>query len=125
MSKRYVRRDRSPGRETQKMTLTQERSTNGNSAAEFEALDAYSRIVTSVAEEVLPAIASLRVTKRSRDGRRGAGAGSAVVISADGFMLTSAHVIAGADGGEAAFPDGREIDTELVGADALSDLAVV
>src|SRR5438874_3002953 len=107
------------------MTLTQERSTNGNSAAEFEALDAYSRIVTSVAEEVLPAVASLRVTKQSRGGRRGAGAGSAVVITADGFMLTSAHVIAGADGGEAAFTDGREIEAELVGADALSDLAVI
>src|SRR5438067_3249735 len=107
------------------MTLTQERTTNGGSPAEFEALDAYSRIVTSVAEEVLPAVASLRVTKHSRDGRRGAGAGSAVVISADGFMLTSAHVIAGADGGEAAFTDGGEIETELVGADALSDLAVI
>jgi len=107
------------------MTLTQERSANGNSVAEFEALDAYSRIVTSVAEEVLPAVASLRVTKRSRDGRSGAGAGSAVVITADGFMLTSAHVIAGADGGEAAFTDCREIETELVGADVLSDLAVI
>jgi len=107
------------------MTLTQERTTNGGSPAEFEALDAYSRIVTSVAEEVLPAVASLRVTKRSRDGSRGAGAGSAVVITADGFMMTSAHVVAGADGGEAAFTDGREIETELVGADALSDLAVI
>ena len=107
------------------MTLTQERATNGGSPAEFEALDAYSRIVTSVADEVLPAVASLRVTKRSRDGRRAAGAGSAVVITDDAFMLTSAHVIAGADGGEAAFTDGQEIKTELVGADALSDLAVI
>jgi S1-C subfamily serine protease len=107
------------------MTLTQERTTNGGSPAEFEALDAYSKVVTSVAEEVLPAVASLRVTKRSGDGRGGAGAGSAVVITADGFMITSAHVVAGADSGEAAFTDGREIETELVAADALSDLAVI
>src|SRR2546421_12585316 len=104
------------------MTLTQERSTNGNSAAEFEALDAYSRIVTSVAEEVLPAVASLRVTKRARDGRRGAGAGSAGVITAGGFMLTSAPVIARADGGEAAVTDGREVEAGMGGAAAVAGL---
>ena len=106
------------------MTLTQERIDNGASA-ESEALDAYSRIVTSVAEQVLPSVASLRVTKQSRSGLRGAGAGSSVDITNDGFMLTSAHVVAGSDGAEAAFTDGRETETELVGADALSDLAVI
>jgi S1-C subfamily serine protease len=102
-------------------------STNGKEQDpdEQEALDAYSSIVTSVAQRVLPAVASLRVMKRGRDGRQGGGAGSGVVITRDGFVLTSAHVIAGADGGSAAFADGREFDTELIGADALSDLAVV
>ncbi len=106
------------------MTLTQERIDNG-ATAEADALDAYSRIVTTVAEHVLPSVASLRVTKETRGGWRGGGAGSAVVITNDGFMLTSAHVVSGADGAEAAFTDGRETETELVGADALSDLAVI
>jgi S1-C subfamily serine protease len=98
-------------------------SANGTTESpnEREALDAYSSIVTSVAERVLPAVASLRVTKRGQGG----GAGSGVVVTQDGFVLTSAHVISGAEGGSAAFADGREFDIELIGADALSDLAVV
>ena len=90
-----------------------------------EALDAYSRVVTSVAEGLIPSVASLRVTHRVRGGRRAEGAGSAVVITPDGFLLTSAHVVSGSDGGSASFIDGRELDWQLVGADALSDLAVV
>jgi S1-C subfamily serine protease len=54
------------------------------------------------------------------------GGGSGVVITPDGFLLTSAHVVAGTDGKvEASFVDGREITAELVGADPLSDLAVL
>jgi S1-C subfamily serine protease len=90
-----------------------------------EALDAYSRVVTSVAEGLIPSVASLRVTHRVRGGRRAEGAGSAVVITPDGFLLTSAHVVSGSDGGSASFIDGRELDWQLVGADALSDLGVV
>src|SRR5262245_47302131 len=88
--------------------------------AEDEALDAYSTIVASVAERLLPSVASLVV----RRGRRRGGAGSAVVITPDGFLLTSAHVLAGADGGEARLADGREVALEIVGRDPLSDLAV-
>ncbi len=96
----------------------------GNDGHEAEALDAYSAIVTTVAERVLPAVASLRIARRARDGR-GGGAGSAVVITSDGFLLTSAHVVAGSDGGEAVFTDGRESAFEVTGADPLSDLAIV
>ena len=93
---------------------------------EAEALDAYSRAVTTVAELLTPAVASLRVSARVRGGRRTVGAGSAVVITVDGFLLTSAHVVARSDaGGEAAFADGRELRFEVVGADPLSDLAVL
>ena len=53
------------------------------------------------------------------------GAGSGVVITPDGFLITSAHVIAGATSGSAAFTDGRELDFQIIGADPLSDLAVV
>jgi serine protease Do len=61
-----------------------------------------------------------------RGGRRLDGAGSGVVITPDGFMLTSAHVVDRTDGaGQASFVDGRELAFELVGADPLSDLAVL
>ena len=93
---------------------------------EAEALDAYSSAVTSVAERLAPSVASLRVSRRIRGGRRLDGGGSAVVITPDGFLLTSAHVVARTDGsGRASFIDGREHEFEVVGADPLSDLAVL
>jgi S1-C subfamily serine protease len=92
--------------------------------AEREALDTYSQIVTSIAERLSPSVASLRVTRRRRGGVHG-GAGSAVVITPDGYLLTSAHVVAHAEGGHASFLDGRELELTLVGSDPLSDLAVV
>ena len=66
---------------------------------EAEALDAYSRVVTTVAERLSPSVANLRVSRRVRGGRRLDGAGSGVVITPDGFMLTSAHVVDRTDGG--------------------------
>jgi S1-C subfamily serine protease len=84
------------------------------------ALDAYSQVVVSVAERVLPSVASLRVR-----GNRGEGAGSAVVLTPDGHLLTSAHVVEGADGGTAAFTDGETSPFDVVGRDPLSDLAVL
>jgi len=86
-------------------------------------LDAYSRIVVHVAETVSPSVASLRVGRSS--GRGGEGAGSAVVITPDGFLVTSAHVVTGAHRGTAVLTDGRELTLEVVGTDPLSDLAVV
>lgn len=91
-----------------------------------EALDAYSRTVSSVAERLGPSVGHLTVPRRLRRGGRAAGTGSAVAISADGFMLSAAHVIAGADGrGSVALPDGREFELEVIGDDPLSDLAVL
>ena len=90
-----------------------------------EALDAYSRSVIAVAERLTPSVANLRVSRRVRGGRRLAGGGSAVVITPDGFMLTSSHVIERMDGGRASFVDGRELDFEVVGSDPLSDLALL
>jgi S1-C subfamily serine protease len=93
---------------------------------EEEALDAYSRAVVTIAERLSPSVANLRVSRRVRGGRRAVGGGSGVVITPDGFMLTSAHVVAGSDGTvEASFVDGREVTAALVGADPLSDLAVL
>jgi S1-C subfamily serine protease len=85
-----------------------------------EALDAYSRTVSSVAERVIPSVASLRVERRM-----GGGSGSAVAIAPDGYLLTSAHVVAGSERGTAVFVDGREPEFRVVGRDPLSDLAVV
>jgi S1-C subfamily serine protease len=93
---------------------------------EFEALDAYSRTVAGVAERLAPSVANLRVLRQTRRGRIAAGAGSAVVLTRDGFLITSAHVVAGRDRtGRATFVDGREISFRVVGADPLSDLAVL
>jgi serine protease Do len=90
-----------------------------------EALDAYSRVVTRVAGRLAPSVASLRVARRVRGGRRLEGGGSAVVVAPDGLMLTSAHVVARTRSGRAAFPDGRDCEFEVVGGDPLSDLAVL
>jgi len=89
-----------------------------------EAMDAYSRVVTSVAERLTPSVASLRV--RQRSGRaRAEGSGSGVVVAPDGFALTSAHVVDGTDRGSASFVDGREVAFDVVGRDQLSDLAIL
>ncbi|HET6794149.1 MAG TPA: trypsin-like peptidase domain-containing protein [Acidimicrobiales bacterium] len=85
-------------------------------------LDAYSAIVTGVASRLLGSVVSLRPRA---PGRRAQGSGSSVVVAADGFALTSAHVVDGAGGGRAILADGDECDFDVVGADPLSDLAVV
>ena len=94
---------------------------------EAQALDAYSRVVIDIARRLSPSVANLRLQRRSRGGRTfQSGAGSAVALTGDGFMLTCAHVVAG--GGRqarATFPDGRDLRVEVVGVDRLSDLAVV
>jgi S1-C subfamily serine protease len=94
--------------------------------SEDEALDAYSLAVTTVAERLSPSVGNLRVSRRVRGGRILDGGGSGVVITSDGFTLTSAHVVARTEGkGRASFVDGRELEFEVVGSDPLSDLAVL
>jgi S1-C subfamily serine protease len=96
-----------------------------DAAAEDDALDAYSRIVSSVAERLAPSVANLRVRRRGRR-REAVGGGSAVVLSADGFMLTCAHVVGADDArGRAAFTDGSDPAFEVVGRDPLTDLALI
>jgi S1-C subfamily serine protease len=95
-------------------------------AREADALDAYSRVVVEVAERLAPSVANLRVLRRGRGGQVPAGAGSAVALTPDGFLLTSAHVVAGQSRmGQASFVDGRELSFRVVGLDRLSDLAVL
>jgi S1-C subfamily serine protease len=68
---------------------------------EEDALDAYSSAVVRVAATLLPSVAAVSVRSA-----RGLGAGSASVISDASHLLTSAHVVAGADRAEVAFSDG-------------------
>ena len=93
--------------------------------SDAEALDAYSRVVTAVARDLAPSVANLRVTRRVRGGRTAMGGGSAVVITPDGFLVTSAHVVEGSRSGSASFVDGREMRFAVIGADPLSDIAVL
>jgi S1-C subfamily serine protease len=104
---------------------------NGQSGApapehEAAALDAYSRTVVAVSERLAPSVANVRVTRQTSRGRVPAGAGSAVVLTPDGFMLTSAHVVHGRRRqGRASFVDGSEHAFAIVGTDPFSDLALV
>ncbi|WP_017935103.1 S1C family serine protease [Nocardioides sp. Iso805N] len=84
------------------------------------ALDAYSSIVTSVAAQLTPRVAALRIRSC-----RGEAAGSAVVLTGEGHLLTNAHVVGDADGGNAEFGDGTIARFDVIGRDPLSDLAVV
>jgi S1-C subfamily serine protease len=79
-------------------------------------LDGFSQVVTAVAEAVTPTVASVRLRS---------GAGSAVVFTRDGFLLTNAHVVGRADAGRVDFADGTSSDFRVIGTDPLSDLAVI
>ena len=87
---------------------------------EAEAADAYSRVVMGVAEALRPRVAAVRIRHV-----RGESAGSAVVLTGEGHLVTNAHVVGSAESGEATFADGTEAVFEVVGRDALSDLAVL
>jgi S1-C subfamily serine protease len=92
-------------------------------AIEEEALDAYSAAVSTAAARLIPSVASLRVERRT--GGWGGGSGSAVAFTPDGFLVTNAHVVAGAERGTATFVGGDELAFEVIGRDPLSDLAIV
>ena len=97
----------------------------GGEGVREDPLDAYSRVVTTVAAALTPHVAAVSVRGADHRGRPRQGAGSAVVFTDDGFLLTNAHVVAGARHGEAEFADGTEAEFDVVGADPLSDLAVL
>ena len=89
-------------------------------APDAEALDAYSSIVTSVAAELTPRVAALRMRST-----RGESAGSAVVLTAESHLITNAHVVGEADSGSVEFSDGTTAQFLVMGRDRLSDLAII
>ena len=100
---------------------------NPNGNPESNPLDSYSQIVSGVAERLTPKVASLRVPRGGQGGGygRGESLGSGVVFTGDGFLLTNAHVVGKATTGTAEFADGTSAPFRVVGADPLSDLAVL
>lgn len=94
------------------------------------ALDAYSGIVSAVAAALVPSVAALSVPGPGGS-RRGGGSGSAVLFAPDlatdptGYLPTNAHVVGSAGHGTVEFADGSDARVDVVGADPLSDLAVV
>lgn len=91
---------------------------------ELRALDAYSRTVVGAVERIGPAVVSIQIERAAR-GREAGGAGSGVVITPDGYLLTNQHVVDGAPRVRTQFVDGRSVIAEVVGEDAATDLAVV
>jgi S1-C subfamily serine protease len=89
---------------------------------ETEILDAYSQAVVTVVKTVGPAVVSLG-TKRQYEHMSGAGSG--VIITPDGFILTNNHVIDGSKQIQVQTHDGKFFDGTIVGTDPITDLAVV
>src|SRR2546427_1960002 len=93
-------------------------------AGDRELLDAYSEAVIAVVERVGPAVASVSVAAR-REGGTPAGAGSGVLFTPDGYLLTNAHVVRGAKRVGVSLTDGSTLEASVVGADEPTDLAVI
>jgi S1-C subfamily serine protease len=93
-------------------------------AKEHEALDAYSRVIVTVAESLGPAVVNIR-TANGESGRRSGGSGSGFLFTPDGFLLTNHHVVGRSSRLCIRLKDGREVSGRVVGADPWTDVAVV
>ncbi len=90
-----------------------------------EALDAYSEAVVGAVERVGPAVVSIYVGGSGETARASGGAGSGVVVTPDGYVLTNEHVVQKSQNARVAFVDGRSAPAAVVGRDPATDLAVL
>ena len=97
----------------------------GAPAAASEPLDAYSAAVVSAVEKVGPAVVSVYVGGAAEAERARGGAGSGVVVTPDGYLLTNEHVVQRVSEARVAFVDGRSVPAVVAGRDPATDLAVL
>jgi len=94
-------------------------------AGQDEALDAYSQAVVGAVEHVGGAVVSIYVGSAGEAARARGGAGSGVVVTPDGYVLTNEHVVQSVQDARVAFVDGRSVSAVVVGRDPSTDLAVL
>jgi S1-C subfamily serine protease len=97
---------------------------SADDADERDALDAYSRVIVTVAETLGPAVVNLRAVTPEGSRRQG-GSGSGFLFTPDGFLLTNHHVVGGSSRMRVRLNDGSEVSGRVVGADRWTDVAVV
>jgi S1-C subfamily serine protease len=96
---------------------------DGGSSA--EALDAYSAAVVGAVDTVAPAVVSVYVGAAEEAERARGGAGSGVVVTPDGYLLTNEHVVQKVSHARVTFMDGRSVAATVAGRDTATDLAVL
>ncbi|HEY7985175.1 MAG TPA: trypsin-like peptidase domain-containing protein [Ktedonobacterales bacterium] len=101
-------------------------------AVDAEALDSYSKSVIGVVRKVGPAVVQVGVTKVVAGRGYGSimphqaeGAGSGIIFTPDGYILTNSHVVDGANRISVTLADGRDLVGQIVGEDPATDTAVI